>query len=296
MLDAVELALRLGVGLVLLAASAAKLRSPRELPDVLRGYAVPARLAAPAAAVLVVAEVAVGGLLVAGVAPRAVSAAAVALGLVFVGAVGRMQLRGVRRLRCGCFGAAERSTGFLLARALAFTALASLAALAAYLGTPDLAADATLAGAAIFLAVAVAVLTALVLALYRQVGVLTLRIGPAQGALELPGEGPELGIEAPALEGLTLHGSELVVFFSPGCRLCRELRPGVLALAREGVEVLVVDEGEDAGAFERWNVPGSPFVVHLMDGRVAATGTVNTLEQLDGLVALGTARTVRATA
>jgi hypothetical protein len=37
-------------------------------------------------------------------------------------------------------------------------------------------------------------------------------------------------------------------------------------------------------------VPGTPFLVHVVDGFAAAKGTVNSLEQLDGLVALGTAR------
>jgi hypothetical protein len=48
--------------------------------------------------------------------------------------------------------------------------------------------------------------------------------------------------------------------------------------------------------FERWSVPGTPFVVHVVDGFVAAKGTVNSLEQLDGLVALGAARLEHATA
>jgi hypothetical protein len=38
-------------------------------------------------------------------------------------------------------------------------------------------------------------------------------------------------------------------------------------------------------------VPGTPFAVHVVDGLVAAKGTVNTLEQLDGLLAAGRGRT-----
>ena len=42
--------------------------------------------------------------------------------------------------------------------------------------------------------------------------------------------------------------------------------------------------------FAGWNVPGTPYVVHLEDGVVAAKGLVNTREQLDGLVSLGRTR------
>ena len=83
---------------------------------------------------------------------------------------------------------------------------------------------------------------------------------------------------------------------SPTCRVCHELLPGVRALGRGGVSVVVVDEGEEPGTFTVWNVPGSPFAVHLVDGVVAAKGLVNTLEQLEGLVNLGLARSVRAAA
>ena len=291
-----DVALRLGVGIVLLAAAAAKVRSRADLPDILRGYGIGAGLARPAAVALVAVEVVLGLLLLAGVVPLAVSLASVGLGLVFVGAVARVRAAGVQRLRCGCFGTAERSTGFLLARAAAFTGLAGLAAAATAYGAPTLTREDWLVVAVAVLAVVVLALGALVLALYRQVGLLTLRIGPPQGALELEGEGPELGSPAPALDGLRGRGSELVAFFSPTCRICRELLPGVQALARDGLSVRVVDEGRSPDAFRVWNVPGSPFAVHVVDGVVAAKGLVNTLEQLEGLVSLGTARSVRAAA
>jgi uncharacterized membrane protein YphA (DoxX/SURF4 family) len=292
----VEAVLRLGVGIVLLVAAAAKLRSRAELPDVLHGYGVPAGQVRPAAVALVAAEALLGTLLLAGIAPRAASLGALALALVFVGALARVRAKGVRRLRCGCFGSAERSTGFLLARAVAFAALAGLAALATAFGVTTVSREDALVGAVVVLALAVVALGALVLALYRQVGLLTLRVGPPTGALELEGEGPELGAAAPALAGLRGRGSELIAFVSPTCRLCRELLPGVHALVREGLAVSVVDEGEDPDAFRIWNVPGSPFAVHLVDGVVAAKGLVNTLEQLESLVTLGTARSARAAA
>jgi hypothetical protein len=292
----VDVALRLGVGIVLLVAAVAKVRSRADLPDIVRGYGIGAGLARPAAVALVAVEALLGLLLLAGVAPLAVSVAAVALGLGFVAAVARVRAAGVQRLRCGCFGTAERSTGFLLARAAAFTGLAGLAAAATAFGPLSISREDGLVVAVAVLALAVLALGALVLALYRQVGLLTLRVGPPQGALELEGEGPDLRAPAPALDGLLRRGSELVTFVSPTCRLCRDLLPGVQALGRDGLAVRVVDEGRDPDLFRAWNVPGSPFAVHVVDGVVAAKGLVNTLEQLEGLVSLGIARSVRAAA
>jgi len=57
-----------------------------------------------------------------------------------------------------------------------------------------------------------------------------------------------------------------------------------------------VYEGEEAAAFARWNVPGSPYAAHVVDGVVAAKGLVNTLEQLDALIATGSARRAHAAA
>ena len=143
--------------------------------------------------------------------------------------------------------------------------------------------------ALVVLGVAVLALAALVLALYRQVGVLTMRLGPGV-ALELAEEGPPVGDVAPELDRLNRVGDELVAFFSSDCRLCRAIAPGVRAFEREGMPVRTVYEHEEPSVFERWGVPGTPFLVHVVDGFVAAKGTVNSLEQLDGLVALGSAR------
>jgi len=279
---------RILVGLLLLWAAAAKLRRRDDLPDWLAAYGLPARLARPAAWGVMAAEAVVGFLLLAGLALPTTAYAAVALGAVFVAALAQARLRGVERLRCGCFGASEGRTTLLLLRAGGFTALAALAAFTE--GSEVSASRDTLVAVALgVLTVVVALLSLLVLALYRQVGVLTLRLGP-RVPLELAEEGPELGEPAPALEGLQLRGAELVAFFSPGCRLCRQLAPGVAALARQGLAVRVVEETEDELAFERWNVPGTPFVAHVVDGVVAAKGTVNTLEELEELLVTGGAR------
>lgn len=284
----VDTLLRLAVAAILLWAAASKLTT-RPSGRWLGALGIPAGLRGVAFVAVGVVEAAVGALLVAG-SEKAVFGA-VALGVLFVVTLAAARARGVRRLECGCFGAKERSTTFVLARAVGFTALAALAA--AEPPTPGR--DAAVLLVLGVLTLAVVVLGGLVLALYRQVGVLTLRIGPGV-ALELAEEGPVVGEPAPAFEELAGEGPELVAFFSADCRLCRSLAPGVRALAREGLPVHVVYEEDAADAFDRWRVPGTPFAVHVVDGVVTAKGTVNTLEQLDGLLATGRERAGRAAA
>ena len=279
---------RIVVAVLLLWAAAAKAYRRNDLPDWLAAYGVPVRYTESVAWTVMVTEAVVGLLLLFGLALPASAYAAVALGVVFVAALAFAWLRGVERLRCGCFGASEGRTTHLLLRAGGFTALALLAAFG---GRIDLSvsADTLMVGALVVLSLAVIGLTLLVLALYRQVGVLTLRLGP-RVPFELAEEGPEVGKAAPALEGLRGRRPEVVFFFSSTCRLCRQLSPGVAALARQGLAVRVVEEEQEADAFTRWNVPGTPFVVHLVDGVVAAKGTVNTLEELELLLDTGRAR------
>ncbi len=285
-----DLIARLVVAVALLTAGVSKL-AVRD-PSALAPYGVPRRWRGAALAALTGAELATGVLLITGV-PGA-GFAAFALGLLFVAALAGVRARGIARIRCGCFGSKERRTDVLLGRALLFTALAAFGAFAdVEVASPSR--DAVFAAALVVLALAVVALGALVLALYRQVGVLTMRLGPGV-ALELAEEGPPVGEEAPELEGLGRVGEELVAFFSPDCRLCRSIAPGVRAFEREGMPVRTVYENEEPAVFERWSVPGTPFVVHVVDGFVAAKGTVNSLEQLDGLVALGAARVEHAAA
>jgi Methylamine utilisation protein MauE len=286
-------AARIAVGLLLVAAAGGKLRVRGELPELLGAYGVPEPLRRPLAPALVGVEVLVGVLLLIGV--DAAAYAALALGGIFVLAAVGARLRGFRRVRCGCFGADERPWALVLARALGFTGLAGLAAFGGGLDLGTVSRETVIFVALGVLAAAVVLLSLLVLALYRQVGVLSLRIGP-RAPLELDEEGPPVGTPAPALGGLARRGGELVAFFSDDCRLCRELAPGVRALAREGVGVHVVYEGDDGAAFRRWNVPAAPFAVHVVDGVVAAKGLVNTLEQLDTLLAIGNARRAHAAA
>lgn len=159
------------------------------------------------------------------------------------------------------------------------------------------------------LVVALALLT---LALARQIGTLHLRLGP-RGALELDEEGPPLGeapepIDAHDLDGhpLTVGGPgepQLVLFVSPGCPVCRDVLPSLPVAARVGgMRPLVVSDAEHPGdaipdggtvapmvlgpdVARAYGVPGTPYAVALdRTGVVLAKGTINNLEQLEGLV------------
>jgi hypothetical protein len=276
----IDLVARLATAAILLWAALSKL-STRDVES-LEAYGLPRALRAPSYYGLALVEATVAGALLAGATVGV--AAAVVLGLVFTAALVSVRLRGIRRLDCGCFGSKERSTDLLIARAIGFTALAAVGMVTLDVSLP--ARDTLVLLALGFLGAAVVVLGLLVLALYRQVGILTLRLGPGV-ALELAEEGPSVAEPAPELSGLVGTGPELVAFFSPGCRLCRQLAPGVRALSKEGIPVRIVYEHEEPDAFERWHIPGTPFAVHLVGGTVAAKGTVNTLEQLEQLIAMG---------
>ena len=138
----------------------------------------------------------------------------------------------------------------------------------------------------------VVVLCVVVIALARQVGTLHLRLGP-RGALEIDDEGPALGEPLPSLETAAAHGGRvtlggagrprLVLFASETCAVCREVSPGIPVAAAAGrLEGLVV---HDPDAEQSFGVPGTPFVVVLDEsGVVRAKGTVNNLEQVEGLV------------
>lgn len=158
----------------------------------------------------------------------------------------------------------------------------------------------------------VVVLSLVVLALARQVGTLHLRLGP-RGALEMDDEGPPLGEAPQPIDALDLDGrpvsiggpgaSQLLLFVSPGCPVCREVLPAVGPVARGGVlaPVVVTDSMDGAGDPLRgpidgpvvvgpeiasaYAVPGTPYAVVLDAlGMVRAKGTVNNLEQMEGLV------------
>lgn len=160
----------------------------------------------------------------------------------------------------------------------------------------------------------VVILSIVVVALARQIGTLHLRLGP-RGALELDAEGPPLGESMMPMSVQALNGDEIEIagpgrwqvalFASPTCHLCEQVAPSlhVAARARGAEAVVIVDadarETRHAGIlrkvlapvipspelFQGFNVPGTPFVVVLDElGIVRAKGTVNNLEQLEGLL------------
>lgn len=160
----------------------------------------------------------------------------------------------------------------------------------------------------------VVVLCFVVVALARQVGTLHLRLGP-RGALEMDDEGPPLG-EAPiatdldTLDGRTVSvggpgNAQVLLFVSPGCHVCEQVLPSIgVAAKSKGLDAMVLsdtDELETTRTFAKkrldvpvvsardltrsYGVPGTPYVVVLDDLGVArAKGTVNNLEQLEGLI------------
>lgn len=135
-------------------------------------------------------------------------------------------------------------------------------------------------------------LAVVMVALARQVGTLHLRLGP-RGALEMDDEGPALGDAPPPMPAVTADGTRqmlggqgprrLVLFASSTCSVCREVAPAVPpAAASVGFASAVL---HDPDAEAAWNVPGTPFVVVLDElGVVRAKGTVNNLEQVEGLL------------
>jgi hypothetical protein len=144
----------------------------------------------------------------------------------------------------------------------------------------------------------VLVLATLVVALARQVGTLHLRLGP-RGALEVDAEGPALGEAPPAMPGIDHDGDRvlvggpgpgrLVLFSSPTCSICKEVAPGIGAAASAaGLTPMVLHDPD----LERvYDVPGTPFLLVLdPSGVVRSKGTVNNLEQVEGLIDLALRR------
>lgn len=186
---------------------------------------------------------------------------------------------------CACFGARSRVTRLAVLRNLA---LAAGFALLPSLPQTDLSSDQWLGlGLAVAL-VACAGLGVAVLALAREVGMLRLQLG-TQGALEIAGEGPDLGTEAPALAapGLRPDVLGLAIFTSPGCHLCQTLEPAIQSLRAEpDLVVRIFDENYQAEQWSALEVPGSPFAIaHEPDGTVLAKGTFNSLAQLESVAA-----------
>lgn len=166
--------------------------------------------------------------------------------------------------------------------------------------------------------VLVLVLTGVVLALVRQVGVLHERIAPA-GALML-NRGPAVGEPAPQLDVADLEGhahqlgrarpdgrSTLLLFVSPSCPVCKSLLPAVKSSRKDErgwMDVILASDGDarEQREFVRaQGLDGIPYVVSaalglayqvsrlpfaaLLDehGILRARGLVNSREHLESL-------------
>jgi hypothetical protein len=280
---------------VLVAAAVAKLAAPAASRAALATFGLRSETVRAAAwAALVALEL----VLAAGVAAGldAAAYAATALTACFAGALAIAVARGRAGAPCACFGARSRVSGAAVARdAVLAAAFAALPALPR--GGVD-----TQTWLAIGLGVALAGVVALavaVLALAREVGMLRLAAG-AQGALEVPDEGPPVGEPSALAERFAPTARTrlaLAVFASEGCALCRALAPSVELLAREPwLAVEVFDEARHADAWSLARVPGSPYAVALdpLTGTVLAKGTVNGLAQLESVLATAERRALQA--
>jgi methylamine dehydrogenase accessory protein MauD len=153
------------------------------------------------------------------------------------------------------------------------------------------------------------------LALARQVGVLHVRLAPA-GAL-LSSRGPVVGEPAPMLDAVTLDGvpiaigkptlrTQLLLFVSPHCPLCKDLIPIAKDFARsEKLDIILVGDdevGEQRAMIARLGMEALPFVnssivgrtFHVdrlphaaligADGSLISKGLVNSREHLESLI------------
>jgi hypothetical protein len=279
---------------VLLFAAVSKLASPRTSSAALESFGLRrpgARWAAWTAAVA--AEL----VLAAGVAAGRDEAAYAASGLLvlYTLALTVTAMRGGLGRPCGCFGPRSRIGWHSIAR----TGILAIAmALLPVFPGGDLTTDQALAAGLVLALLACAGLTVALLALYREVGLLRLRLGP-QAALEIPEEGPELG-GASALIDRFEPGPDaelaLAVFSSEGCHVCRGLAPAVSAVGNDPLIALrEFDEVADAEVWRDADVPGSPFAVALdLSGTVLAKGTFNSLAQLESVIATAMRRRLAA--
>jgi len=144
----------------------------------------------------------------------------------------------------------------------------------------------------VILWVLVLVLAVAVVALLRQIGVLHARLHPL-GA-NFAGEGPALESAAPPLGDVVYADAPLTLltFTSPGCEVCKVLRPSLDALRRGYPEVQLreVDLESARPVFDAFNVRSTPYVVAVdRDGVVRGRGIVNSLEQIEELLEVSSA-------
>jgi hypothetical protein len=280
-----EIVLRVILGIVLASAALAKLAAPRDSIGALASFGFADSPLRPIAwAALIAVEV---GLAIAVALGSAVAAyAAAALMAMFAGLTVAALLRGGAGAPCACFGPRSKVSWLGVLRNVV------LAAAFAVVPSVDSISIGTQGWLGIGIGVALigcAALTVAVLALAREVGMLRLQLG-TQGALEIAGEGPEIGSRAADLaERIGRNGADLglAVFTSEGCGICRTLAPAIDNVAKDPrIAVATFDEIAEADLWHRHGIPGSPFALALdPEGTVLAKGTFNNLAQLESVLA-----------
>jgi thiol-disulfide isomerase/thioredoxin len=281
----VEIVLRVALGVVLAGAALAKLASPRASIAALGSFGFEESPLRPIAwAVLIAVELA----LAVGVAlgSDAAAYAAAALMALFAALTVAALLRGRAGTPCACFGPRSKVSWLGVARNLA------LAVAFALVPSADSISIGTQGWMWIAIGVALAACAGLavaVLGLAREVGMLRLQLG-TQGALEITGEGPDIGSIAPGLSArISQNGADfgLAVFTSEECGICQTLAPAIENVAQDPrVAVGVFDEVAEAELWRSLEIPGSPFALALdREGTVLAKGTFNNLAQLESVLA-----------
>jgi hypothetical protein len=280
-----SVAISLALALVLLVSAGMKLASGPEGRAALATYGIRGEpLASVAWAALGAVEAGLAVCLLAGAEGAAWATAA--LFTVFCVAQGAALLQGRGGAPCACFGTKGHVGRASIGRA---ALLAVAAAVLPLLDRRALTTDEWLALGLGIALVGIVVLGLGLLALARELGELRLSIGP-QGALEIAGEGPEIGGRtalARHFEGLHGESLGLAIFTSEGCHICQALAPAVALFERDPrVMVRRFDEVEQAEAWALADVPGSPYAVAVgADGTVLAKGTFNSGGQLESVLA-----------
>ena len=145
----------------------------------------------------------------------------------------------------------------------------------------------------VLLWLAVLLLSVMVVALLRQVGVLHTRLRPL--GVHFAGEGPERLAPAPPLPGVEYrdHTMTLIAFTAPTCEVCHALLPSLRAMERQYRDLALVEVELGAPSqpvFSAFNVKSTPYVVTVdRDGVVQGRGVANSLEQVEVLVEEGLA-------
>ena len=145
--------------------------------------------------------------------------------------------------------------------------------------------------------------------LFRQLGVVYLRLHPSSSAADTPA-GPEIGSPIAELGNywngaetdVRPHTRKLLIFVVRGCSACDALLPGIDKFARverTSTDVLVVVDDKEIQEnwhhgtpvmyaprlFDELNVRGTPYGIAVDESRkVRAKGVVNQIEHLESLL------------